>query len=144
MSSRHCPPRRQSGLLKCVLTNVLLSFMSLLPWQAIVNPIIDRMQAAVPASHTNAVEAQPLLIQTINSLTACLKGLSPSDDEIFDAVDDEDQKEEEMKRVRSDERMARLREKIYMAIEGVVGVWNGDSETADVGRKPDADLLFCC
>ncbi|AFR92571.1 hypothetical protein C343_00448 [Cryptococcus neoformans C23] len=101
------------------------------PVEAIVNPIIDRMQAAVSASHTNAVEAQPLLIQTINSLTACLKGLSPSDDEIFDAVDDEDQKEEEMKRVRSDERMARLREKIYMAIEGVVGVWNGDSETAD-------------
>lgn len=118
--------------------------MSLLSWQAIINPIIDRMQAAVSTSRTNALEAQPLLIQTINSLTACLKGLSPSDDEIFDAVDGEDQKEEEVKRVRGDERMARLREKTFVAIEGVVGVWNGDSEIADVCRKPEADILFCC
>lgn len=118
--------------------------MSSLAWQAILNPIIDRMQAAVSTSQTNAAEAQSLLIQTINSLTACLKGLSPSDDEIFDPADDEDQKGEEVKRVRGDERMARLRERIYMAIEGVVGVWNGDSEVADVGRKPKADLLFCC
>ncbi|WVQ82597.1 hypothetical protein IAT38_004727 [Cryptococcus sp. DSM 104549] len=99
------------------------------PVEGIVSPIIERINAAVSTARSNPVDAQPLLVQTVTSLTACFKGLSPMDD-LFETVDD-DEDDNAVKLVREDPRMVALRERVYGAVEGVVQVWNGDSEVAD-------------
>nr|ODO01293.1 hypothetical protein L204_02021 [Cryptococcus depauperatus CBS 7855] len=101
------------------------------PAEGIVSPIIDRMLAAASFAHSNPAKAQPLLIQSINSLNASFKGLAPSDDELFDSSEDLGDKTDDIRRVCEDEGLVRLRERIYMAIEGVVDAWNGDSEVAE-------------
>jgi hypothetical protein len=89
--------------------------------------------------------AQPLLVQTLTSLTACFKGLSPSDD-MFDLTDEGDEgtdKEDAIRLAREDARMISLRRGIESCIYGVVSVWNGDGEIADVSRiqRATADLV---
>ena len=100
-----------------------------------MNPIIDRLTLAVNAVHTDPT-AQPLLVLNFSALTASFKGLSPSDDEIFDLSDDDglsmDDKAASVKLARDDERMVRLRGRIEELVGRVVGVWNGDGEVADV------------
>ncbi|WVQ72312.1 hypothetical protein IAR50_001862 [Cryptococcus sp. DSM 104548] len=101
------------------------------PVEGIITPIIERISAATSASQTNPIEAQPVLVQALNSLTAAFKGLAPSDDDMFDTTDDPAVKEEEVAIVREHPGMVGLRERIYLSVEGAVGVWNGDVEVAD-------------
>jgi len=71
----------------------------------------------------------------MSALTASFKGLSPSDDELFDLSDDGlsmDDKAAAVKLARDDERMSRLRSRIEELVGRVVQVWNGDGEAADV------------
>lgn len=69
----------------------------------------------------------------MNSLAASFKGLSPSDDDMFDlAEDDEATKERAILQTRNDPRLVDLRRRIEEAIRASVSVWDGDSEVADV------------
>jgi hypothetical protein len=69
----------------------------------------------------------------MNALTACFKGLSPSDDDIFDLTESDADKDAAVRMVRDDPRMVSLRSRVEQGIAGVVQVWNGDGEVADVG-----------
>ena len=94
---------------------------------------MERLSQAVLTFQSNP-EAQPLLVQNMNALTASFKGLSPSDDDWFDMTEDGPSSEEiaEATRVaRTDPRMVTLRTNIELAIQSVVQVWNGDGEVAD-------------
>lgn len=105
-----------------------------------MNPIVDRLSQAVTAVQADP-SAQPILVQTISALTASFKGLSPSDDDIFDLSDEgpsSEEKEEAIRAARQDPRLSALRAKIEDAVKGVVSVWNGDGEVAEVsfaGRR---------
>lgn len=68
----------------------------------------------------------------MNALTACFKGLSPSEDDMFEtSADDEAAKNAAIARARADPGMTALRQQTEQAISAVVQVWNGDSEVAD-------------
>lgn len=100
--------------------------------QGILGPIVDRLGQAVTAAHANPTDAAPQLVQAMNALTACFKGLSPSDDDMFDSLDGDDEtKAAAMTVARADPGMIALRQRTEQAISGVVQVWNGDGEVAD-------------
>lgn len=104
------------------------------PVQGILGPIVERLGQAGQAAATapNRADATPLLVQSMNALTACFKGLSPSDDDMFDSLDgDDDVKAAAIATARADPGMTALRAQTEQAISGVVAVWNGDSEVAD-------------
>ena len=70
-------------------------------------------------------------------MTACFKGLSPSDDDIFDLADEEDDgtsKQDAVNTARLHDGMLALRTRIERTVAGVVQVWRGDGEVADVRR----------
>jgi len=78
-----------------------------------------------------------MLVQAINALTACFKGLSPSDNDIFDLADMEDDgsdKQDAVDAIRRDALMIALRTRIERSVAGVVRVWSGDGEVADVSK----------
>ncbi|WVF66636.1 hypothetical protein IAT40_001376 [Kwoniella sp. CBS 6097] len=102
------------------------------PVEGIISPILSRISNAIQAYSTDPSNAQPALIESTASLTACFKGLSPSEDDVFDTSDeDEAAKEEKVRIAREDPRMIALRQGIEGAVEGVVRVWKGDAEVAD-------------
>ncbi|KAK4687604.1 importin-13, partial [Tremellales sp. Uapishka_1] len=102
------------------------------PVEGILTPIIDRLSQAVTSAHADIVSAQPALIQTMNALTACFKGLSPSEDDIFETSEEDDEEKTRLiGAAREDPRMILVRTRIEQGINGVVQVWNGDSEVAD-------------
>jgi hypothetical protein len=73
-----------------------------------------------------------MLVQSMNALTACFRGLSPSDDDMFDSLDGDDEaKNAAVAIARQDPGMVALRQRTEQAISGVVQVWSGDSEVAD-------------
>ncbi|WVR03182.1 hypothetical protein IAU60_000173 [Kwoniella sp. DSM 27419] len=101
------------------------------PVEGIIAPILSRISTAIQAYSSDPANAQPALIQSTACLTACFKGLSPSEDDIFDTSDeDESEREEKVKIAREDSRMVALRQGIESAIEGLVGIWSGDIEVA--------------
>ena len=76
-------------------------------------------------------------------MTACFKGLSPSDDDIFDLADEEDDgtsKQDAVNTARVHDRMLALRTRIECTVARVVQVWRGDGEVADVRRS---NFLVC-
>lgn len=76
-----------------------------------------------------------MLVQAIGAMTACFKGLSPADDDIFDLTegsDDGTDKQDAIDAARQDERMIALRQRIERAVARVIQVWSGDGEVADV------------
>ena len=92
------------------------------PVEGILGPIVERIERAVGAGDMEA------LLQGIDALAACFKGLAPSEDEMLDTVD---APPKDLTGAR--ERLAGLRGRIEGCIGGVVGVWQGDGELADVG-----------
>lgn len=101
--------------------------------KGILRPIVDRINMAVQYFSTDPESAHPALVQAMNSLAASFKGLSPSDDDMFDLSDDDDgDKDLAVAQAREDPRLVNLRQSIEQAIGGVVNVWDGDSEVADV------------
>lgn len=103
--------------------------------QGIIDPIVDRLDKAVSNTRINAAAGQPQLIQAITALTACFKGLSPSDDDIFDLADVDDDgtdKQDAVDAIRDHSHLIALRIRIEGAVNGVVQVWSGDGEVADV------------
>lgn len=98
------------------------------------------------AATMNPAEAQPILVQTMNALTASFKGLSPSDEDIFDLVDETEgiDKDEAVKAIRDALPMQQMRGSIEQAIAGVVQVWNGDAEVADVSLTADGVGVLIC
>lgn len=102
------------------------------PVQGILGPIVDRLGDAVRIAQSNPAEAANALVPAMNALTACFKGLSPSDDDMFDLTEsDESARNESITVARSQPVMVDLRQRTESAIQGVVGVWTGDSEVAD-------------
>ena len=103
--------------------------------QGILGPIVHRLGEAISASRVNPVDSQPALVQSLNSLTACFKGLSPSEDEMWDLTEDEEdvaRRNESVRVAKETDRIRKLRGGIEAALSTVVGVWNGDGEVADV------------
>jgi hypothetical protein len=87
------------------------------------------------ASRSNPVEYQHALVQSLNALTACFRGLSPPDDEMWDLTEDEEDvsaRTQATELARQDGRIQELRGNIELALSNLVVVWNGDSEVADV------------
>ncbi|KAL7420320.1 hypothetical protein Q5752_005289 [Cryptotrichosporon argae] len=104
------------------------------PVQGILAPIVDRLVHSVSAAQADLVNARPLLVQSMNALTACFKGLSPSEDDIFDALDDDEvsgSKNMAISAARADAGMTQLRARTEQAVADVVQVWDGDAEVAD-------------
>jgi hypothetical protein len=92
--------------------------------QGILGPIVDRINAAVGLARAHHETAQPALVQSMNALAACFKGLSPSDDDMFD-LDDGDETTDKAAAVaaaRSDPTMLSLRGRIESAITAVADV----------------------
>lgn len=69
----------------------------------------------------------------MEALTACFKGLSPSDEDIFDlgSEDEEALKADAVLLAREDPRMLALRQRIEASVQGIVVVWTGEAEVAD-------------
>ena len=86
------------------------------------------MSAAVDAGD------QATLLISMAALTACFKGLSPNDDDMFDLESEDTQEEKDMvvQAVRTDPSLVTLRQHVESTIQKIVGYWNGDSEVADV------------
>lgn len=111
-------------------------------YKGILGPIVQRLGQAITASRSNPVDSQPALVQSLNALTACFKGLSPSDDEMWDLTEDEEDiavRNEGTRLAREDGRINELRGNIESALSTLVSVWNGDGEVADVSL----DLSLC-
>lgn len=102
------------------------------PVQGILGPIVERLGAAVTMAQGQPEGAVPVLVQAMNSLTACFKGLSPSDDDMFEPEEDDAAKNAAIAIARGDAGMVALRQQTEQAISGVLGVWNGDGQVADV------------
>ncbi|WWC85404.1 uncharacterized protein L201_000267 [Kwoniella dendrophila CBS 6074] len=106
------------------------------PVEGIISPILTRISQALQHYSTDPANAQPALVQATAALTACFKGLSPSEDEMFDTTDEGDEAaiEEAIARTREDPRIVELRRGIESAVEGLVGVvgrGESDAEVAD-------------
>lgn len=101
-----------------------------------MEPIVYRLNQAISASRSDPANTQPALVQSLNALTACFKGLSPSDDEMWDLTEDEEdvaRRNEGIRQAREhNPRVRELRASIETALSILVGVWNGDGEVADV------------
>ena len=109
-----------------------------------MNPIVNRLSQAISSAQADPQTAQPVLVQSLNCLTACFKGLSPSDDEMWDLNEDEEAVEgrkRQTEEVRGDARIMELRGGIESALGSLVSVWNGDSEVADVSLFPTFPTL---
>lgn len=104
--------------------------------QGIMGPIVHRLGQAISASRSDPVNSQPALVQSLNALTACFKGLSPSDDEMWDLTEDEEDVARRNEGIRvareHDPRIRDLRANIETSLSSLVSVWNGDGEVADV------------
>jgi hypothetical protein len=103
--------------------------------QGILNPIVYRLSQAISSARSDPQTSQPILVQSLNCLTACFKGLSPSDDEMWDLNEDEEvveRRKRDTEVVRGDVRIMELRGGIESALSSLVSVWNGDNEVADV------------
>ncbi|RSH89503.1 hypothetical protein EHS25_002053 [Saitozyma podzolica] len=86
----------------------------------VIQAITSVIQALSPPDAIGPVE--PALVQSMNALAACFKGLSPSDDDMFD-LDDGDETTDKAAAVaaaRSDPTMLSLRGRIESAITAVV------------------------
>ncbi|WWD06250.1 hypothetical protein V865_004336 [Kwoniella europaea PYCC6329] len=106
------------------------------PVEGIISPILSRIAQALQQYSVDPTNAQPALVQSTAALTACFKGLSPSEDEMFDTTDEGDEaaREEAIALTREDPRIVELRRGIENAVEGLVGVvgrGEGDAEVAD-------------
>lgn len=95
------------------------------PVTGILTPIVDRLDASTEPA---------LLVQNMNALVACFKGLSPSEDDIFE----ENTNAEDVALARP--LVQNLRQRIEQSITNVVAVWNGDGEVADVSDS-EAKLI---
>lgn len=79
----------------------------------------------------------------MEALTACFKGLSPSDDDMFENDEEGDESRlTAVKIARSDARMMQLRQQCEQAITGVIQVWKGDSEIGEASRINEPRLMF--
>lgn len=96
------------------------------PVEGIIIPIVDRLNQAVQQGDMEG------LLQSINALAACFKGLAPSEDEMFDT----DEAPKDITSAR--DRLQILRQRIEGGVMGVIGVWQGDGEVADVSRTDRA------
>nr|XP_019048282.1 hypothetical protein I302_02051 [Kwoniella bestiolae CBS 10118]OCF27212.1 hypothetical protein I302_02051 [Kwoniella bestiolae CBS 10118] len=106
------------------------------PVEGIISPILSRIAQSLQQYSVDRANAQPALVQATAALTACFKGLSPSEDEMFDTTDEGDEaaREEAITLTREDPRIVELRRGIENAVEGlvsVVGRGEGDAEVAD-------------
>lgn len=98
------------------------------PVAGILTPIVDRLDAAQdPAA----------LVQCMHALVACFKGLSPSEDDIFEEGVDT----EAIARARP--LVQPLRQRIEQSVTNVVAGWNGDGEVADVSSAVARPVLTC-
>lgn len=107
-------------------------------YQGIINPIVDRLLQAISVARSDPKTSQPLLMQALDSLTACFKGLSPADDEIFDLSEDEASlkaRTEGTQAAKVDPRIQLLRSRIEQAVSGIIAVWSGDGDVADVSHQ---------
>lgn len=98
--------------------------------QGIVTPIIDQLDATV-----QSLDPERPLAQHIDALAACFKGLTPSEDDIFDADVDTTADDAQIRIVKMDPRLAHIRDRAERSIAGVVRVWTGDGEVADVSTS---------
>ena len=73
------------------------------------------------------------LIQNLSALTACFKGMSPNDDDIFDLDEAPEENTEAIETAREDDGLVHLRAGLEQAIAKTVEGWNGDGEIGDVG-----------
>jgi hypothetical protein len=86
---------------------------------------LDQLDAAVAYPETS-------LVSNIDALAACFRGLTPSEDDIFDADEDTVANDNRIREVKVDPRLAHIRQRAEQSIAAVVGVWAGDGEVADV------------
>ena len=100
--------------------------------QGILSPIISRLQHALTLPGTS--ESHDTLVNAIDALTACFKGLTPSEEDIFDVPDEDEQAKRDAAtmQARSDGRIIDLRSALEMCMQGLVHVFQGDGEVADV------------
>ncbi|WRT63297.1 uncharacterized protein IL334_000202 [Kwoniella shivajii] len=106
------------------------------PVEGIISPILLRISLSLQQYSVDPSNARSSLVQSTAALTACFKGLSPSEDDMFDTTDEGDEaaREEAILAVRGDSRIVELRRGIESAVEGLVGVvgkGEGDAEVAD-------------
>lgn len=75
-----------------------------------------------------------MCVAQLRALTACAKGLAPSEDDIFDDDTDEQGVAHTTltNQARADPRLSSLRDHITAAIGRVVEMWSTDVEIADV------------
>jgi len=85
------------------------------------------------SSYQADASTQPDLFQAIEALTACFQGLTPSDDDMFDDIEnDQESRLAAITATRSDLRMVHLRQRCEQRITEVIQGWKGDSEIGDV------------
>ena len=80
------------------------------------------------------------MITSMSALTACFRGLSPSDDDMFDleTEDTSAERDKAVLAVREEQTVVSLRHKIESTVQAVVRAWNGDSDVADV--RPSCEV----
>ncbi|KAK4704197.1 importin-13, partial [Phenoliferia sp. Uapishka_3] len=123
------------------------------PLLTLTNPIVGKFHSSIDmfgqvgASQTSyfrsliadllhlqlPTEARDLCLQQLGWITACAKGLSDPDDDLFDldtSIDDSVAQRESSAVVQSDPRVAEMRTRLAHAVQGVARTWAGDIEVA--------------
>ncbi|KAF9456910.1 armadillo-type protein [Collybia nuda] len=103
------------------------------PIEAIVDPIVQKLAAALQPSTMLPDEARIIAIQQLETLSGVAKGLTRSTDGILILSEDDSEtqaKLDEMTRAREDPRMVKLRDAIFLAVRGAVDRWSIDAEVS--------------
>ena len=76
-----------------------------------------------------------MCLQQLGWITACAKGLSDPDDDLFDldtSVDESVLQRESSVNIQNDPRVAEMRVRLAHAIQGIARAWSSDIEVAQV------------
>jgi hypothetical protein len=101
------------------------------PVEAIVIPVVDKMQEAILSSSQLPDEARALIVLQLETLTGVAKGLTRNQDPM-QLLEDEGEGEEptegvELKQAREDPRMIHLRDRIFNSLKQSVEIWSADA-----------------
>ncbi|KAL8292471.1 hypothetical protein RQP46_001083 [Phenoliferia psychrophenolica] len=101
------------------------------PLLTLTNPIVGKLQTSIDMFSQLPVEARDMCLQQLGWITACAKGLSDPEDELFDldtSLDESGLQRDASANVQSDPRVAEMRTRLAHAIQGIARVWASDVE----------------
>ncbi|EPT00042.1 hypothetical protein FOMPIDRAFT_1163505 [Fomitopsis schrenkii] len=103
------------------------------PIEAILNPVVAKLHAALESSAELPDEARAITIQHLQTIAGVAKGLTRTSDSLLILDDSPESREEheDILRTREDPRVMKLRDGILFAIRRIVDLWTEDASISD-------------